>query len=256
MGYSAEELCSLGIKLVQEAEKRKSKLRLLGGIAVFQSSHGAVDKPSLRREYKDLDFAVNRKGVRPLGEVFSSQEWEEDRRFNALHGQDRLLFYYQEELQADIFISRFEQCHVLNLENRLELNSPTLPLADLLLTKLQIHQLNSKDVMDIYTLLLDHDVEDHKTGDGRESQEIDLAYIGQLTGADWGWYTTVHDNLAILLEDLLPKHLDGEDLLLVRMRLEKLRGAIESQPKTFRWQARSLIGRRLPWYNEPEEVNR
>ena len=255
MGYSAEQLSNLGLKLVQEAEKRKSKLRLLGGVAVFLSSNGAVFKPALCREYKDLDFAVNRKGVRALGEVFTSQGWEEDRRFNTLHGQDRLLFYYHEELQADIFISRFEQCHVLDLEKRLELSTPTLPLADLLLTKLQIHQLNSKDVIDVFALLLDHAVEERETRDGKAPHEIDLTYINHLTGDDWGWYTSVHDNLAIL-ETLMPERLNGEDLQLVRTRLEKLRGAIENQPKTFRWQARNLIGRRLPWYNEPEEVNR
>jgi hypothetical protein len=256
MGYSADQLSSLGIKLIQEAEKRKSHLRLLGGMAVFLSSRQAALKPALRRDYKDLDFAVNRKGVRLLGEVFTAQGWEEDRRFNALHGQDRLLFYYQDELQADIFIGRFEQCHVLNLENRLELNDLTLPLADLLLTKLQIRQLNSKDVLDIFTLLLDHVVEYHEAADGRAPDDIDLNFIGRLTGDDWGWYTSVHDNLAVL-ETLLPDgRLTGKDLLLVRTRLEKLRGAIESQPKTFRWQARNVIGRRLPWYNEPEEVNR
>ena len=255
MGYSAEQLSSLGLRLVQEAEERKAKLRLLGGIAVFLSSKAAALKPALRREYKDLDFAVNRKGVRALGEVFTLQGWEEDRRFNALHGQDRLLFYYQDDLQADIFIARFEQCHVLNLENRLGLNDLTLPLADLLLTKLQIHQLNAKDVMDIFALLLDHAVEFHEVGDGRAPDEIDLNFISHLAGNDWGWFTSVHDNLAIL-QDLLPKYLDGEDFLLVRTRLEKLRGAIESQPKAFRWQARNLIGKRLPWYNEPEEVNR
>lgn len=172
-----------------------------------------------------------------------------------MHGQDRLLFHYEEELQADIFISRFEQCHVLNLENRLGLNSPTLPLADLLLTKLQIHQLNPKDAMDVYTLLLAHAVEEYENGGGRVSQEIDLTYINQLTRHDWGWYTSVHDNLAAL-ENLLPEHFAGEDLLLVHSSLAKLRRAIESQPKAFRWQARSLIGRRLPWYDEPEEVNR
>jgi hypothetical protein len=256
MSYSAEQLCSLGVELVREAEKRKAQLRLLGGIAVFVSSPQAALKPALRREYKDLDFAVNRKGVRGLGEVFVAHGWEEDRRFNALHGQDRLLFYYHAELQADIFIGRFEQCHVLNLENRLGLNDLTLPLADLLLTKLQIHRLNSKDVLDIITLLLDHLVEFHEAGDGRAPDEIDLNFICHLTGEDWAWYTSVHDNLAVL-EQLLPDgHLSGEDFLLVRTRLEKLRGAIESQPKTFRWQARNVIGRRLPWYNEPEEVNR
>jgi hypothetical protein len=84
MGYSAEQLSNLGLQLVQEAENRKSKLRLLGGIAVFLSSKHAAGKPTLCRDYKDLDFAVNRKGVRPLGEVFTALGWEEDRRFNAL----------------------------------------------------------------------------------------------------------------------------------------------------------------------------
>ena len=44
------------------------------------------------------------------------------------------------------------------ISERLALDEQTVPLAELLLTKLQIVQLNAKDVSDILALLVEHDV--------------------------------------------------------------------------------------------------
>jgi hypothetical protein len=250
MAYTSQELGTLAIGLVQEAEKEGAKLRLLGGLAYYLESPQAAELPALRRSYKDLDFAVDKKGARVVPDVFRKQGWEEDRHFNALHGRTRLLFYYQQSLQADVFIGEFEQCHTIDLEGRLNLASPTLPLADLLLTKLQIHQMNTKDVQDIFTLLLSHDL-----SEGSAQGGIDQNRILELTSKDWGWYTTLHDNLE-KLEGLVPAQLDGEDGQVVHDRLEKLKMAMEQAPKGVRWQLRSQVGRRIPWYDEPEEVNR
>ncbi|MCL4562029.1 MAG: hypothetical protein M1281_15645 [Chloroflexi bacterium] len=248
MEYTTEQLCDLAMKLIEEAERKGAKLRLLGGVAVYLSSPQAAARPELSRHYQDLDFAVDKRGSRVLPAVFASQGWEPDRYFNALHGRTRLLFFYQGEIQADVFIEVFEQCHRLEFEPRLGENPATLSLADLLLTKLQIHQLNAKDVKDIYTLLLDHEARAHGGAD-----QINLDTITSLAGQDWGWYTTLHDNLEFL-DQSVEKYVDGQDSAQVHSRVEELRRAIENTPKSLRWQMRSRIGKRMLWYDEPEEV--
>ena len=250
MGFSSDQLVTLGTKLVEEAGQRDILLRLLGGVAFYIASPQARKNPKLIRAYKDLDFAVNRKGAGFLTSVFQNQGWQADTFFNARHGESRLLFFYDETIQADIFISVFEQCHRLELEKRLALTSPTLPISDLLLTKLQIRQLNTKDVQDILMLLLDHDF-------GLESpaERPELEYLLDLTTREWGWYTTVHDNLEAILP-LTGDLLSGENLQRTTARLAGLKQAMEEAPKSTRWKLRDKVGRVMPWYDEPEEVNR
>jgi hypothetical protein len=250
MAYATEELAELALRLVEEAERRGAQLRLLGGLAVYMNAPKGARLPELQRSYGDVDFVVNLKGAKVLNAVFSSQGWQDDHYFNALHGATRLLYYYQYSLQADIFIGAFAQCHKLELEKRLKLSSPTLPLADLLLTKLQIHQLNAKDVQDVFALLYDHGFRQDSG-----SEPIDLPYITGLAGEDWGWYTTLHDNLDQLVT-LVGEILDEESAERVSGRLEELRAALEATPKSVRWKLRNQIGRRMLWYDEPEEVKR
>lgn len=250
MPYATGELVGLALRLVEEAERRGAQLRLLGGLAVYLTAPQGARLPELQRSYGDVDFAVNQKGAKALNAAFISQGWQDDHYFNALHGASRLLYYYQDSLQADIFIGAFAQCHRLDLEKRLKLSKPTLPLADLLLTKLQIHQLNAKDVQDVFALLYDHGF----TQDG-DIESIDRAYITGLAGEDWGWYTTLHDNLDQLLA-LAGEKLSGESAARVRGRLEELRAALDAAPKSVRWKLRNQVGRRMLWYDEPEEVKR
>jgi len=250
MAYTTDELLNFGLQLVEEAEKRGSQLRLLGGLAFYVNAPQGAHLPELQRSYNDLDFVVSRKGAEALNPVFFGQGWQDNHYFNALHGTTRRLYFYQESLQADIFIGTFTQCHKLDLEKRLKLSSPTIPLADLLLIKLQIHQLNTKDVQDIFALLYDHDF-----NQGGSSEPIDLAYITSIAANDWGWYNTLHDNLE-QLSMLVGEKLQGEAAERVHERIEKLRQAIEDAPKSIRWKMRNQIGRRMLWYEEPEEVNR
>ncbi len=250
MARSAEELKSLGLAVVQEAEQRGAQLRLLGGLAFYITSPAAASNPLLRRDYQDLDFIVNERGVRSATEAFGAQGWEADRHFNALHGATRMLFYYQEALQADVFVRSFVQCHRLVLEPRLALHPVTITPADLLLTKLQIRQMNSKDTRDIFALLLGLEFVRSPGENG-----IDLTYITQLTSADWGWYTTLHDSIDFLL-DSMPETLAEEHRAKLHAKLNQLKDSLESSPKSLRWQLRDRIGRRLPWYDEPEDVHR
>jgi hypothetical protein len=252
MGYSTEQLLKLGMDVINEAEKDGASLRLLGGIAFYLNSPNARNLPQFQRIYKDLDFAVNSKGTKAIIKAFKKLGWTDDQQFNALHGATRMLFYYGEklDLQVDIFVSVFEQCHKLNFEKRLSLTSPTIPISDLLLTKLEIHQLNHKDVLDIVMLLYEHDFGLHNS-----AEKSDLQYILELAGTDWGWYTTIHDNLKVI-EDMAGEFVEGDDLSRIKETINWIRTSMEATPKSMKWKMRNSIGRRVQWYELPEEVNR
>lgn len=250
MPYPSTKLKNLALQLVQEAERKGAKLRLLGGMAIYMSSPASASQPVLKRSYNDLDFVIDRRGSRFVEAAFEAQDWEPDRRFNALHGATRMLFTYRDEIQADLFVGDFVQCHKLSLETRLVLHPVTLTPADLLLTKLQIHEMNRKDANDVFMLLLSCSL-----AVGADKNNIDSSYIAALTGKDWGWYTTVHDNLAFLRKSL-PKGLKPAEQKTIRSRLDRLKDGIEAAPKSAGWKTRNLVGRRLPWYDEPEEVHR
>lgn len=250
MAESPEELAALGTALVREAERRGSVLRLLGGVACYLNSPRGRDLPNLRRAYKDLDFAAIRKGSRVLPAVFADLGWQADAQFNALHGATRLVFVYEDHLQADIFLGEFAQCHRIVFNRGLADHGLTLPLGDLLLTKLQIHQLNAKDVQDVLGVLYDHD---YGLEDPSERPALDA--ILRLLSRDWGWYATVLDNL-VAIQAAASDLLSGDEERTVIRRLQWLRDQIGTAPKSARWTLRSHVGRRWRWYEEPEEVHR
>ena len=88
-------------------------------------------------------------------------------------------------------------CHTLEFKPSFGSPSMTLDPADLLLSKLQIVELNAKDAHDIFHLLSGLRV-------GRDSARpsIDPDRFGAVLAADWGWWRTVTGNLA-KLPDLL-----------------------------------------------------
>ncbi len=69
-----------------------------------------------------------------------------------------MLFYDTEnKRQVDVFVGTFSMCHRLDLSGRLGEHAYSLDAADLLLTKLQIHEINRKDLVDAVRLLLTHE---------------------------------------------------------------------------------------------------
>ena len=59
---------------------------------------------------------------------------------------------------VDLFYERFEMCHRIPIMDRVQLEIRTIPLAELLLTKLQIVEINEKDQRDVCALLHEHPV--------------------------------------------------------------------------------------------------
>lgn len=226
-------------------------LRLIGGLAVRLRCPSAMH-PALERSYSDIDFVAYRRHSRDLRTALSNNGYTADRHFNALHGDKRLLFVDEaHKRHIDIFLDVFQMCHKLPLDKKLELHALTLSPADLLLTKLQIVQLNMKDIQDILALLLDFQPIESSQHPG---EEIDIRAITTLCSQDWGWFTTVYDNLERIPRDAA-RLLNEAETNLVTQRAEFIKTSMLNAPKSSKWRLRALAGRRIPWYELPEEVD-
>jgi hypothetical protein len=218
-------------------------LRLLGGAAVALSAPNGVLLP---RTYNDIDFVAGSGRGPEVVDAFTDLGYAGDQRFNAMNGHRRLLFYDEENgRRVDVFVARFQMCHEIPLAKRLTLRAQTIPLADLLLTKLQIFALNEKDQRDVVNLLHAHPV---------EPDEIDGDYVARLLAADWGLWRTATMNLERVRGALARYGLAPEQEEVVRARLDDVRARVDAEPKGARWKMRARVGERVKWYDEPEEV--
>jgi hypothetical protein len=221
-------------------------LRVLGGVAVALSAEGELLLP---REYNDIDFITAAGRAPEVVHAFEELGYAGDQRFNGLHGHRRLLFYDTgNERRVDVFVAKFQMCHEIPLANRLTLNARTIPLADLLLTKLQVFALNEKDQRDIVNLLHAHPLSDSDAGG------INAAYLARLLAADWGLWRTATLNVERVRGGLGRYRIAPEQEEVVRARLDDLRRRIDQEPKSTKWRLRARIGERVKWYEEPEEV--
>jgi hypothetical protein len=221
------------------AEAGDVPLRLLGGVAVRLRCTGPD------REFKDLDFATTKKGSGDAQELLKGLGYEPHVGFNAMNARERLLFFDDaHSRQVDVFVGSFRMCHEIPLEGRLNVDARTVPLAELLLTKLQIIELNEKDVRDAVVLLDEHDVTDDDSG-------LNGARVAELCAVDWGLWRTITANL-----DAVGAHLERYDVDRERVsaRLRRLQERIEGEEKSRGWRLRAKVGERKRWYELPEEV--
>jgi hypothetical protein len=241
----------LGLKIVNECEGRGIVARLLGGVAVYVLASDVYGKvPPLARTPKDIDLVAHAKDSGRLTEVLEGIGMEPDRRFNALHGYERLMFRDPASgARIDVFLDVFRESHTINLRDRLELFKPTIPPSDLLMTKLQIWRISERDIKDLITLLFKF-----RLGNTDTTEELDINRIIKLTSNDWGLYKTTIVNLGRVTEYLVSsKELEGTKGEVIG-KVNDLLGKINSAPKSIRWRLRSIIGERVKWYEEPEEV--
>jgi hypothetical protein len=235
-------------RLTQAADAEGITLRLLGGIAVRLRSPSAQHR-SLQRTSGDIDFCALSDDLPALEPFFVSMGYEPWLPFNRLNAEISQRFdHVDSDLSIDVFIDRLQMCHTLDLRRRLRLDSPTLPLADLLLSKLQIVELNEKDVQDVLAL-----VRDHAVGHGEDPALIDADRIAEVCADDWGWYRTTIGSLQRCREGV-DRYLEGEAI--ATGRLDAIADAIEQAPKSRRWKLRAKVGERKRWYELPEDPER
>jgi hypothetical protein len=250
MTESEPEMVAAGRQVVTAAGARSIPVRLLGGVAIWIRGSAAA-RAALGRQYPDIDLVAHKRQSRPLRALLEELGFEPERVFNATHGARRLLYHGPGGWHIDVFLDRFEMSHTLDLGERLEAESETLAAAELLLTKLQIAEVNAKDLSDVAMLLWDHE-----PGDGDGPGRLNTARLAGLCGADWGLYTTVTQNLDACAGRLAEVVAEPADRDRIAGRIDALGTALGAAPKTMAWQLRARVGRRVRWYQLPEEVTR
>jgi hypothetical protein len=232
-------------RVATAARKAGVNAKLLGGAGINLHSPSA-QRPPLKRKYGDLDYAIPKKDRKGVLELFPTLGYEANERFNLMNGDRRLYFYDNANgRQVDVFVDIFKMSHVIDLRGRLGHDGPCASPSDLLLSKLQIYEVNRKDLIDVIALLLDHEIAEG------EDDAIDPRYIARLACEDWGLCRTVELNIAKLKTTLEELDVDRD---LVRSRIDKLWGAVETSPKPLRWRLRAQVGDRMQWYELPEET--
>jgi hypothetical protein len=257
-----EDPLAEALRIVEAADREGILLRLMGGMAV--RAHAPEWTHRTRRREVDLDFATRSKDRKAAFALLEREGYTPDKRHNALFGQHQ--GYFMDEARrrpVDVLVDKLEMCHRIEFGDRLAASRPTLPVADLLLSKLQIVKINKKDVLDALVLLAEHPLrQDDGAADETQGEgAISLPRIFAHTSNDWGWWRTVTGNLQVL-QDFLDHEFTEADLDVgarpvryqVREQLAGLRDAIEAAPKSTRWKLRARIGERQRWYEEPEEV--
>lgn len=235
--------------LVASAAASRVEMRLLGGLAVRSRSASSRRAP-WARACTDCDFFARAK--QPAVEaVFAARGWKADAEFNLYNGDSRLSFRAPEgDKKADVFLNAFRMCHDIPLAARLAADELTLPLSDLLLTKLQVVQLNDKDFRDVACVLIDHEIGDH------DGPTVNRSAFASSCSADWGLWRTVSGNLERFRAWLPSSGAASEEHEAALARSLALSEALAAAPKSLAWKARSVIGDRMPWYQLPEEAER
>jgi hypothetical protein len=214
--------------------------------------HSPLQRQAFKREYPDIDFVVLKKARRKLFPFFKDMGYVPDREFNMLNGNRRQIFIDKRSgRRIDVFVGDFEMCHKLPMKNRLEADPVTVPLAELLLSKTQIYELNRKDALDIISLLLNNEI-------GRDDDnKINLHRIARLCIRYWGLYKTTSINLTRVEKMLVNNevNLTPEEKQIVLRRIERIQRTLKAINKPLFWKLRNQIGTRVRWYAEVEEVD-
>lgn len=251
MALTSQEILTEMHRLIEAGNAKNIQIRAIGGLAV--QAHNKRNHPLFVRDFADLDFVVAKKQRREFEAFMSTAGYSPDKQFNILNGSQRQIYNDEKNgMKIDIFIGDFEMCHKIPLEDRLPFDPVTIPLAELLLSKAQILELNRKDLLDITSILLNNE-----TGSD-DNEKINLPVLVRLCSHDWGLYKTTSINLRRVEEFVqspdLPLSLEERQTII--SRVQEILKTFETMPKPLAWQLRDRVGTRVKWYIEVEEVDR
>lgn len=217
--------------MVDAVAEQGASARILGGVAVLLHCGTA------HREPEDIDLVIARDGRDAMERVLLERGYRPNSRFNALHGDTRTI-HEGPEGKLDVFVGDFSMCHSLSLGERLDADRPTISVADLLLTKLQVVELTEKDLSDLRALLGAHELAEE------DGDVINAGRVAQVLGDDWGYWRTATATLERVA--------DADPAL--SAKAAALRERVDAEPKSRRYRMRARIGERRRWYELPETV--
>ncbi len=245
---SAHDPLPEALRLAHGAADAGLGLKLLGGLAVRVL---CPDFPPRLRRDQDIDFACLSKERKKVASYLEGSGCEPDRRFNNLNGDRQMYFSAPSGRPIDVMVDRLVMCHTLDLRPSFPRMPYTIDAMDVLLSKLQIVELNEKDARDIIHLLAALPL------GGSEPGVLDTGRFCGLLGSDWGWWRTVTGNLAKLpaliaeRPELVPP---GDEVKHPGEQAQRLAQLADEAPKSVKWRLRANVGERVRWYELPEEV--
>lgn len=246
------EFVDEGLRLVDEAEKRGIQLRILGSIAYrIQCPNNIHLFDNMARVLTDVDFAGLKSQNQEIRNFLIGEGYVPDEGvYVASEGSRHIYLHPKTNLNVDVFADELYFCHRIPFEGRLDIDSPTISTTDLLLEKMQIVEINLKDFKDTLVLMLEHPLGSPSEG----NRHIDVQYICDIMGRDWGFYYTFTTNLKRVPEYIAEfPAITKEEGNTIRTRIDHLLGAIEAAPKSMGWKLRAKIGTRKLWYQEVTE---
>ena len=131
-------------RVLKEADNRKIPLRIIGAIAI--RTHCPEYKYleyDLGRMLTDIDFVAYDRDTKRIRELFLDLGYQEDPAIRAMMSgmgmgkMSKRLIFYEDTLgiHSDVFMDEMKFCHIVNFKGRLEIDYPTVPLTDMLLSK-------------------------------------------------------------------------------------------------------------------------
>lgn len=249
-GASWQDIQREAAALVASAAEIGATVRVVGSAGIrMHCSQASLIMDEIERPAKDLDLVVRSADRRRLRSMLEARGYEVDRDLLvAMEGQ-RYAFHHRESgVDLDVFVEKLEFCHTIELTGRWGLHDTTVPIEDLLLQKLQVHEPTHSDLIDSAVLMASHGV-----GTGG-AEEIDPGYVGSVLARDWGFHRDAVTNLQRVRDSAGGDvALPGERVGRVRDTASQLFEAIDAAKKTMSWKMRARVGERVQWWEDVDE---
>ena len=226
-------------------------LRVIGSLAfqVHCPKFGYL-QAEMGRAYTDIDFAAYSRQTKEIRGLMTKLGYREDQEVFIVSQGERAIFERPEiGIHVDVFYEKLSFCHVIVWNGRLEKDKPSIPLAEMLLEKMQIVKINEKDIIDTIMLLLEHPLGDN------DQEMINIKLIASLCSSDWGLWRTVTMNLDKVRQlSQGYSQLKTEQKELINYQVSSALLRIEQESKSMAWRLRSRVGDRVKWYKDVDEV--
>ena len=226
-------------------------MRVIGSLAFqMHCPQFGYLQAAMGRAYTDIDFGAYSRQNKQISEMMGRMGYVENREvFIASEGERAIFDKPGTGLHVDVFYEKLDFCHAIYWKDRLEVDSPTIPLTELLLEKMQIVQINEKDIIDTIMLLLEHPLGDI------DEETINIKLAAQLCASDWGLWRTTTMNLDKVRQ--LAHHypqLTPEQKSKVESQVDAILARLNDEPKPLAWRIRARVGDRVKWYKDVDEV--
>jgi hypothetical protein len=239
-----------GDRLVALADGQGVALRLLGALAFAKRCpRHAYLQETLKREYTDIDFAGYGKQASQIKALLPREGYVEDAlMYVESEGSRMVLNHPVTGLHLDVFLDKLEFCHTIPWKGRLGTHDATIPLAEMLMQKMQIVQINEKDIIDTIMLLLEHPLGDE------DGDVINVGLVARVCAKDWGWWRTLTMNVDKVRQAAGAYELGPEERDRVVAQADAILQRIDGEPKSIGWRMRAKVGDRKKWYRDVGEL--